>query len=133
MRTYSKIGLVAFVLLLFIPLLAQTSWEVPENYHNMSNPYQDDDASLIVAKSIYKQHCKSCHGRTGKGDGSAAEKLSTPCPDLTTSNIASQTDGDLFYKITMGRNQMPGFKKILADDEDRWILVNYIRSLNTDK
>jgi mono/diheme cytochrome c family protein len=35
----------------------------------------------------------------------------------------------LFYKTAEGRVDMPSFKKKIADQEDIWNLVNYMRSL----
>jgi mono/diheme cytochrome c family protein len=31
--------------------------------------------------------------------------------------------------MTEGRDEMPSFKKKVAEDDDRWLLVNYLRTL----
>lgn len=31
----------------------------------------------------YMEHCASCHGRSGRGDGAVADILAIPIPDLT--------------------------------------------------
>ena len=37
--------------------------------------------------------------------------------------------GELFWKITEGRNQMPSFATALSERQ-RWDVVNYLRSLS---
>ena len=49
--------------------------------------------------------------------------------DTEKKEFQSQTDGELFYKTTEGRDEMPSFKKTIKDDEDRWLIVNYMRTL----
>ena len=49
--------------------------------------------------------------------------------DFSTPATQKQTDGELFYKITEGRGDMPSFKKKIPDDEDRWLVINYVRTL----
>jgi mono/diheme cytochrome c family protein len=77
---------------------------------------------------LYSKYCGDCHGKKGIGDGSKAADIKTTVADLTTDAVKKQSDGSLFYKISEGRKDMPRAKKDLPDDEDRWNLVNYIRS-----
>ena len=44
-----------------------------------------------AGKTLYMQHCMSCHGVDGRGDGPAAVRLSTTPADLT--QIAARRDG----------------------------------------
>ena len=41
------------------------------------------------------------------------------------------TDGEIFWKLTVGRNRMPPFDKTLSEEE-RWAIVHYVRSLKTE-
>jgi len=41
--------------------------------------------------------------------------------------VQAQTDGELFWKISEGREAMPGWKSI--SEKERWALVHHIRSL----
>jgi len=77
---------------------------------------------------LYNQHCKSCHGAKGKGDGTKAEKIDISCGDFTSAETAKKTDGELFWKTTEGRKPMPSYKEKLSDSE-RWKVISYIRSL----
>ena len=103
-------------------------WKVPAEAAKAANPVADDD-DLSIGKSLYDKHCKSCHGSEGLGDGSKAEELETYPGDFTSDEFQKQTDGALFYKLTEGREEMPAFNKKIPEDEDRWYLVNYMRSL----
>lgn len=103
-------------------------WSVPAKYEKMKNPVKADKESLSIGKSLYNKHCKSCHGKEGLGDGSKAAQLDTPSGDFTDESFISQSDGALFYKSVEGRDDMPGFKKKIPDDEDMWSVVNYIRT-----
>lgn len=103
-------------------------WPVPAQFKKMKNPVTFDDATLKIARTLFSKHCQSCHGKTGKGDGNKASELETPTGDFSTAGFQSQTDGEIFYKTKEGRDDMPSFKKKIADDEDIWILVHYMRT-----
>ncbi len=103
-------------------------WEVPAKYEEMENPYAGDDSSERVAKMLWSKHCKSCHGNVGLGDGPKARQLETFPGDFSTEEFQSQTDGAIYYKSYIGRDEMPNFEKKIPDEEDRWILVNYMRT-----
>lgn len=104
-------------------------WPVPDKEKNVKNPVAADAASLADGKNLWNTHCKSCHGAKGLGDGSKAAQLKTEPGDFSKAEVQSQTDGMLFYKISEGRDDMPSFKKKLPDAEERWQLVNFIKTL----
>ena len=106
----------------------QDVWEVPGKYKKMENPVTDEDEALEIGKMLYSKHCKSCHGKTGKGDGPKAGELDTFSGDFTQEAFHSQSDGELFYKTTFGRDEMPAYDKKIPSDEDRWMLVTYMRT-----
>ena len=115
------------LLMAFAPKI-QDPWPVPDKYKNMPNPVKSDATSLATGKELYTQHCKSCHGTKGKGDGPKAAQLDTESGDFTIAAFKSQTDGALFYKTFEGRKDMPSFKKKIADQNDIWAVVNYMRT-----
>ena len=102
-------------------------WVVPDNYKEMVNPVEADKKSIAEGKTLYKQHCKLCHGKIGEGDGYHAQNLDVDPSDLSFDDIDSQKDGELFYKIITGRDEMHSFKVVL-EEKDTWNLVNYIRT-----
>jgi mono/diheme cytochrome c family protein len=104
-------------------------WPVPDKNAKMVNPVKADKESLANGKSLWSMNCSSCHGKTGLGDGSKSAQLKTQPQDMTKGDAQSQSDGSLFYKISEGRGDMPSFKKKIADPDDIWSLVSYIRTL----
>jgi mono/diheme cytochrome c family protein len=105
-------------------------WVVPESAKKVKNPTdKTDKENIAISKSLYSKHCQSCHGKEGYGDGPKAKELKGEVGDFSSAEFHSQTDGALFYKITTGRDDMPAFDKKLPDAEDRWLIVNYIRTL----
>ena len=117
------------VLMAFVPGKTNDPWPVPDKYKNMPNPVKSDATSIATGKELYTQHCKSCHGTKGKGDGPKAAQLDTESGDFTKPDFQKQTDGALFYKSSEGRKDMPSFKKKIADQNDIWSVINYIRTL----
>jgi len=132
MKTKNNTLLVMFAAVLTLGLLAftfpQDKWEVPAKYKSMENEYAGEDEDGI-GEELYMQHCRSCHGKEGYGDGSKAGELETEMRDFTSEEVQEQTDGELYYKSIIGRDEMPNFEKKIRDEEDRWMLVNYLRSL----
>ena len=107
-----------------LPPLATDAY--PTTYQRPAVPYH---ASSIAAGALaYREHCASCHGPSGAGNGPAGAALSPPPSDLRAHHAALHTAGDLFWWITHGRRQMPAFGERL-DVDQRWDLVNFIRAL----
>ena len=113
----------------FKPLSQPKPWPVPDNFKSMKNPVASNAESIATGKGLWATHCKSCHGTKGLGDGSKAAQLKTEPGDFSKADFQSQSDGSLFYKLSEGRDDMPGFKKKLPDADDRWSVVNFIRTL----
>jgi mono/diheme cytochrome c family protein len=103
-------------------------WVVPDKYLKMKNPVKADAASIKAGKLLYEKHCQSCHGKTGKGDGSKAAQLDTEPGDFSAKAFKTQPDGALFYKTQTGRDDMPSFKNKIPDEVDIWHTVNYMRT-----
>jgi mono/diheme cytochrome c family protein len=122
--------LFAIGLLAFMPKNnTQEPWPVPDAYKNKVNPLKGNAESLTTGKALYNQHCKSCHGTKGKGDGPKASQLDTECGDFSKAAFQAQTDGALFYKTEKGRKDMPSYKTKIPDANGIWAVVNYMRTL----
>lgn len=106
----------------------QDPWEAPTEYQNMKNPYAGVEDEDRIGRMIYSKHCKFCHGSKGKGDGNQANLLETQVANFTSDAFKNQTDGSIYYKIYTGRDEMASFEKIITDEEDLWMVVNYIKS-----
>jgi len=116
------LGLLAFT------KVEQEKWVVPAKYENMKNP-TDPKADIAIGKSLYAKHCKSCHGKEGYGDGPKADDVNGDLGDFSSEEFQSQSDGALYYKSIIGRDDMPEFTKKIPDEEDRWLVINYLRTL----
>jgi mono/diheme cytochrome c family protein len=136
-----KIGKINFffVLLFFTSLFilneakAQSkTWAAPKEADNVKNPLAGNTEILQYAKVIYTTYCGPCHGSKGKGDGVAAAGLAKKPADHSSDYVQKQTDGAIYWMITEGRNPMPTYKTLLTDNQ-RWELVNYIRTLAKNK
>lgn len=101
-------------------------WPVPDKYQKMKNTVKYDKTA---ATALWTKHCKSCHGKAGKGDGPKAAQLDTEPGDFSTADFKKQSDGALFYKSWIGREDMPNFEKKIPDQEDIWQLVHFMREL----
>ena len=112
----------------FTMITQKDPWPVPDKYNKMANPLKGDAESLATGKEIWMKHCQSCHGKTGKGDGSKAAQLKTLPDDLSKADVQKQTDGAFFYKTSEGRDDMPSFKKKIPDQEEIWAVGNYMRT-----
>jgi mono/diheme cytochrome c family protein len=126
------LGAVAAFTLTLVAFTTPTSqdgdWVIPAKYKTMVNKYAGGDTDG-VGEDIYKQHCRSCHGNEGFGDGSKAKELKTEMKDLTSKEVQSQTDGELYARAIIGHDEMPNFEKKIREEEDRWMVVNYLRDL----
>ena len=131
MKTFNKLFtaavlISAFFLVSFIQ--DDDTWLVPEEYKTMENPTENSSRNMKIGKMLYAKHCKSCHGNQGLGDGPKAASLETFPGDFSSEEFQSQTDGELYYKTTFGRDEMPAYDKTIPGDEDRWLIVHYMRT-----
>jgi mono/diheme cytochrome c family protein len=104
------------------------TWVAPANADNMSNPYTDSADAMKAGKKLYNQNCSICHGAKGKGDGMAGMALKPRPADFTKEIVKEQSDGAIYWKITEGKAPMASYKTVFTE-EQRWQLVNYIRTL----
>lgn len=107
-------------------------WVAPGYATAVKNPTTANPEALKAAKTLYITNCSPCHGTKGKGDGPAAAALAIKPADHTSPALRKESDGALFWKITTGHTPMPSYKTILTDQQ-RWELVNYIRTLSKSR
>lgn len=103
-------------------------WVAPNSAVSLVNPFQGEAEATKKGQKLYVQYCSVCHGDAGKGDGLAGMSLSPRPANFLDPKIKKQADGELYWKLTEGRNTMASYKSILTEEE-RWQLVNYIREL----
>lgn len=128
----AAVMLLAFVFMAFALPQDQkkgAAWDIPSKYVKMENPYAGDADLVKVGKMLYSKHCKSCHGNLGLGDGPKAKQLETFPGDFSSEDFQAGTDGELYYKSIIGRDEMPNYEKKITEEEDRWAIINYLRTL----
>ena len=86
------------------------------------------ESSLTAGQKIYLKRCVASHGKTGNGDGPDAADLGIDPAKLSDPAIRVEKDGELFWKITVGKKPMPNYSTRLSP-ADRWNVINYLRSL----
>ncbi len=105
---------------------------IPADYRNVVNPLPPSREAVEAGRQVYVEHCASCHGAKGMGDGEAGKSLSPP-----PANIAHimrmpmmATDSFLLWTIVEGgvplKTAMPAFGKVLSQKE-HWQLIHFLR------
>ena len=112
-------------------------WELPADADKKKNPVASSPESIAKGKELFetpRKGCVFCHGQTGAGNEANLPQLRRKPADLTNKERMTKiTDGEVFWKITLGiPGIMPGREKAMSEEE-RWHVVNYVRTLAVDK
>ena len=117
---------------------SQNTWELPADADKTKNPTMPTTESIAKGKELYlertKGNCVFCHGETGSGNEANLARLRRKPADISSKErMTAMTDGELFWKISKGiTGIMPAGEKRMTEEE-RWHVVNYIRTLAKDK
>jgi outer membrane protein OmpA-like peptidoglycan-associated protein len=98
----------------------------------VENPVSFSKKGFERGKQLYGTYCGVCHGAKGDGNGILYNDGNGPYP-LAPANLLKDTfknanDGLIYHAIMYGRNAMGSYKDKL-DEEERWLVINYIRNL----
>jgi len=86
---------------------------------------------LAAGERLYAQHCASCHGPRGMGDGPAGKGIVPPPPALGSAAVMRDVPPALMYRIIsvgIAGTQMVGWANQLSADE-RWSIVSWLNGL----
>lgn len=86
---------------------------------------------LAAGERLFTQHCASCHGPRGLGDGPAARGMAPPPPALGSAEVMRDVPPALMYRIVsvgIAGTPMSGWADVLSAD-DRWSIVSYVNRL----
>jgi len=120
MRYFKNIFSITVVFLFTLGVQAQ--WNVPADAAQTKAPTENSIESSLAGKQIYETKCKACHSEPG----TTGIKAPAP-PDLGTKEFLTQSDGEIFWKMSEGMGGMPPFKGMLSDAE-RWSIVHFLAS-----
>ena len=110
-----------------ISVFAQDNWVTPLEAKEIVNPYDGNQIAAQKGGVLFQKLCWTCHGKSGLGDGPAGKSLNPKPKNFRLNSVQDQSDGELYWKISNGNGMMLPYKHSLSE-EQRWQLVNYIRS-----
>ena len=106
---------------------------IPVEAARQQNPVKPTPESLARGKKWWTIDCAMCHGETGNGKGETAHDMKLTISDFTDpATLKDHTDGEIFYVIKNGHQDMPP-EGPRVKTEENWDLVNYVRSLSAKK
>ena len=120
------------------PDFSKNTWELPADADKTKNPVASTPESIAQGKELFlertKGNCVFCHGETGAGNEANRAVLRRKPADLSNKErMTAMTDGEVFWKISKGiTGIMPAGEKRLTEEE-RWKVVNYVRTLAKEK
>ena len=123
------LGILSLLLGFSLIAPAEQYWVAPADEAAKKNPVASNDSSIADGQKIYSKRCAACHGKTGNGDGPDAADLGIDPAKFSDAAIKNESDGALFWKITVGKKPMPDYGRKLSPNE-RWNVVNYLRTLS---
>lgn len=100
--------------------------------HEIPPAPKDSKASVAQGDMLYGVDCSMCHGRDGHGSTDMGRWMYPRAADLTSSEVQSYSDSELFWIIKNGirLSGMPAFGRV-ESDEHIWDLVNVIRTFQS--
>ena len=114
---------------------SKNTWDLPEDADKTKNPVAATPESIAKCKELYlkrdKGKCVFCHGENCTGKEANIARLRRKPADITNQErMTAMTDGEVFWKITKGiRGIMPAGERKMPVEEERWHVVNYVRTL----
>lgn len=121
----SRLLLLGLILLLPALLFAVSdgAWlqRVPAEDRARKNPFANQPKAAAVGKQLFTENCAKCHGTDAMGLHNR--------PGLRSDRIRGAKDGDLAWMLKNGNpyKGMPPWTSL--PEQQRWLLIAYIRSL----
>lgn len=110
----------------FTSLSDRQRWDVVAYSYMLGIPADE----IAAGQDLYNDHCASCHGEKGDGNGAEIPSQSPDPIDFTDQAfMARRSAHDLFISTSDGVSPaMPAFGDQLTESE-RWEIASYLRSL----
>jgi len=102
----------------------------PASAKRLANPLAATAENIDGGRTLYGQHCASCHGEDGQAKTNIASAMKTKPTDLTGKDMHGLTEGEIYWVVTHGirKSGMPAAKTKLSD-RGRWQTVLYVKRL----
>jgi mono/diheme cytochrome c family protein len=104
---------------------ADGSWlkRVPRADRERVNAFAGKPDAVAAGENLFHENCAKCHGEDAEGKGKR--------PSLKSERIKNATDGEIAWLLKNGNvfKGMPIWGGL--PEQERWQIVAYIRSLNT--
>ena len=112
------------------PALTNNLYSIPLDAVHKENPVKSSGESLARGKRQYGFDCAMCHGKNGDGSGDVAADMKLKMHNqIDPATLSGRSDGELFYIIKNGKDQMPP-EGNRVKDETVWDMVNYVRTFS---
>jgi mono/diheme cytochrome c family protein len=94
----------------------------------LAHPHVTPRPDSRSGEAVFNTYCAVCHGAgaTGSADAAVKEMLA---PSLLTAQARGYTDGYLYSMLRYGRGRMPQYGDKIVRQDERWAVVDYLRSL----
>ena len=110
--------------------------DVPEQFRRLKNSFILTNREIVYFQKQFSAQCARCHGELGDGGGDDDALEKYPPANLTDQKfLDSRTDGELFYQILVGGEELSAMPPFGPDSdigwsEDKiWKMVAFVRSL----
>ncbi len=96
-----------------------------------TNPFSGKAEAIESGNAEYQSLCFQCHGKSGKGDGPAAQALGVAPPDFTSPEFARVIPAGVQFQVL--KNGVPGTSMqafgAAMSDEQSWKILAYVESM----
>ena len=104
---------------------------IPASYRFVRNPLSPTKKIVALGRQLYVEHCVSCHGAFGLGDGDLAGDLDVRPTNISYVQLtATSVEGFVYWSIHDGgepiKSPMPAYKDVLTPDEI-WSVIHFMR------
>jgi mono/diheme cytochrome c family protein len=94
----------------------------------LQNPIPSSESSIARGQKAYFYYCVQCHGSRYDGEGTVGQSFFPLPTDLMDEKVQAATDDYIFRHFSYGGEKAPPLAYTISLD-DRWHIVNWIRSL----
>jgi mono/diheme cytochrome c family protein len=126
-KILSVFGILSVLLFFLQSQSLAHSWMAPENEAKKQNPIPISNESIKIGQALFIDLCSSCHGLGAVGLSKKKTGLIRDTPNLPN-RLKTHSDGDFYWKILNGKDDMPSFKDELSEKKI-WDVINYIKTL----